>query len=150
MNKSKSKKNRKIIRRILCTAAGVMAAVIFYSAYWFHVIPHRKYSNEDIGICPKAYEIEEADRNIDFRRVKNLRVYLERNGVPLTTDLTEIDQWQGGDIVVWQKHIGIVSDIRNRKGIPFIIHNANPVQLQYEEDILETWGKMVGHYRMSQ
>ena len=70
--------------------------------------------------------------------------------MPLTTDLTEIDQWQGGDTVVWQKHIGIVSDIRNRKGIPFVIHNANPVQLQYEEDILETWGKIVGHYRMSQ
>lgn len=226
MNKKRQKMSRKMGRRIVCAAALVTAAAVFYFAYRFNVIPHKKYSNEDFGITffrssqdrdgdgiddqtdilegarayveteprykskyyetgypddgygvctdvvafalreagydlmelvdedigkhPEEYRIEEADKNIDFRRVKNLRVYLERNGVPLTTDLTRIDEWQGGDIVVWQKHIGIVSDVRNKKGIPFVLHNANPFQVQYEEDILETWGEIVGHYRMSQ
>jgi len=103
----------------------------------------------DIGLCPEAYDIEEADKNIDFRRVKNLRVWLERNAVSLTTDLSDTEAWQGGDIVVWSRHIGIVSDMRNREEIPFVLHNANPFQFGYEEDILETWGEIVGHYRMS-
>ena len=106
--------------------------------------------DEDIALHPLEYDIDEADKNIDFRRVRNLRVYLEHHGIALTTDLSEIEAWQGGDIVVFRKHIGIVSDRRNKKGIPFVIHHANPVQFGYEEDILETWGEIVGHYRISE
>ena len=47
------------------------------------------------------------------------------------------------------KHIGIISDKRNRKGIPFVIHHANPYQRYYEEDILEYRNDIVGHYRIS-
>ncbi len=104
----------------------------------------------DIRQHPADYEITEPDPNIDFRRVRNLRVYLERNAISLTTDLSAIAQWQGGDIVVFRRHIGIVSDRRNKNGVPFVIHNANPLQCGYEEDILETWGEIVGHYRMSE
>ncbi len=106
--------------------------------------------DEDIRLCPQAYGIQEPDPNIDFRRVRNLQVYLERTAISLTTDPTDIRQWQGGDIVVFKRHIGIVSDQRNKKGIPFVIHHANPFQPGYEEDILETWGEIVGHYRMSE
>ena len=53
------------------------------------------------------------------------------------------------DIVVFKNHIGIVSDKRNKKGIPFIIHNQSPYQSNYEEDILESRNDIVGHYRMS-
>ncbi|MCI9400672.1 MAG: DUF1287 domain-containing protein [Lachnospiraceae bacterium] len=45
--------------------------------------------------------------------------------------------------------MGIVSDHRNQKGVPFVIHNANPIQAGYEEDILAIWGKITGHYRIT-
>lgn len=106
--------------------------------------------NQDILNCPEDYEVEEADPYIDFRRVRNLKVYFEHTAISLTTDITEIEEWQAGDIVIWSKHIGIISEHRNKKGIPFVLHNANPIQASYEEDILETWGKIVGHYRISE
>ncbi len=105
--------------------------------------------NEDILNSKEEYNIEKPDINIDFRRVKNLRVYFKRNALELTTDIHKIEDWQGGDIVIFDKHIGIVSDARNKKGIPFIIHHANRYQVSYEEDILEYYGKIVGHYRNS-
>ncbi len=105
--------------------------------------------NEDILKEPTAYNIEKPDKNIDFRRVRNLSVYFQRNALSLTTDIDEIAQWQGGDIVLWKGHIGIVSDHRNQKGVPFVIHNANPIQAGYEEDILAIWGKITGHYRIT-
>lgn len=103
----------------------------------------------DIAAYPDAYDIDEPDSNIDFRRVRNLKVYFQHTAIPLTLDITKTEEWQGGDIVIFEKHIGIVSDNRNKKGIPFVIHNANPIQASYEEDILETWGTIVGHYRIS-
>ena len=81
--------------------------------------------------------------------MRNLRVYFERNAISLTTDITDVEQWQGGDIIVFEKHIGIVSDKRNKNGIPFVIHNGSPAQAGYEQDILEYREDIVGHYRMS-
>ncbi len=95
------------------------------------------------------YNIETVDKNIDFRRVRNLNVYFSDTAITLTTDITKIAEWQGGDIVVFKKHIGIVSDKRNKNGIPFIIHHANPYQKYYEEDILESRDDIIGHYRVS-
>ena len=105
--------------------------------------------NEDIQANKEKYNIEVIDKNIDFRRVKNLQVYFENNAISLTTDITDIKEWQGGDIVIFKNHIGIVSDKRNKKGITFIIHHANPFQKYYEEDILEYMNDIVGHYRIS-
>ena len=92
------------------------------------------------------------DPNIDFRRVPNLKVYFERNHIVLTTDLSQIEQWQPGDIVVFgSKHIGIISDKRNKKGIPYLIHNGGqPIR---EEDFLEIYDKyepISGHYRLKE
>lgn len=89
------------------------------------------------------------DPNIDFRRVPNIQVYLSRHAKSLTLDLTEIEEWQPGDIVVFSdSHIGILSDIRNYKGLPFLLHNGDlPVQ---EEDALERehfLKGISGHYR---
>lgn len=90
------------------------------------------------------------DSNIDFRRVPNLQVYFERNQINLTTDLSKIEEWQPGDIVVFgSSHIGIISDKRNKKGIPYLLHNGG--QPLREEDILEVYNKyepITGHYRM--
>lgn len=105
--------------------------------------------NKDIINNKDQYNIEVVDKNIDFRRVRNLKIYFERNSINLTTNINDISSWQGGDIVVFKNHIGIVSDKRNRKGISFIIHHANPYQIYYEEDILEHRNDIVGHYRIS-
>lgn len=105
--------------------------------------------NEHILAHKGLYDIEVVDKNIDFRRVKNLKIYLDYNAISLTTDINDIEKWQGGDIVVFKNHIGIVSDNRNRKGISFVIHHANPYQKYYEEDILEYHNDIVGHYRIS-
>ena len=89
------------------------------------------------------------DPNIDFRRVPNLKVYFERNQISLTTDLTEIEKWQAGDIVIFgNSHVGIISDKRNKTGVPYLIHNGGqPIR---EEDILELYNNfnpITGHYR---
>ena len=105
----------------------------------------------DIASAPDAYGIETPDSNIDFRRVENLNVFFSRNAQSLTTDLQDIKSWQGGDIVVFGTHIAMVSDKRNRKGIPYIIHLVSPVQKAYEQDGMEHWEKkagIIGHYRM--
>ena len=90
------------------------------------------------------------DSNIDFRRVSNLKVYFDRNQISLTTDLSKISEWQPGDIVTFgTTHIGIISDKRNSKGIPYLIHNTG--QPFREEDVLELYGKdeqISGHYRI--
>ena len=105
--------------------------------------------NEHIKSNRNLYDIDVIDKNIDFRRVQNLKVYLDNNAIVLTNDINKIKEWQGGDIVVFKNHIGIVSDKRNKKGIPFIIHHANPYQRYYEEDILEYHNDIIGHYRIS-
>lgn len=102
----------------------------------------------DVEKNPAVYGIEKPDKSIDFRRVKNLRVYFERTAVSLTCDVSDISEWQGGDIVVFKKHIGIVSDKRNKNGVPFVIHHASPLQRYYEEDILERRNDITGHYRI--
>ncbi len=104
--------------------------------------------NTDILDNPKEYGIEKADENIDFRRVKNLKIYLSNKAITLTKDIYDIDEWQGGDIVVFEKHIGIVSDRRNRDGVTYVIHHSSPYQKYYEEDILEKRDDIVGHYRI--
>lgn len=106
--------------------------------------------NRDIEENKTRYNIEKVDKKIDFRRVRNLNVYFKNNAISLTTNIYEIEEWQGGDIVVFKNHIAVVSDRRNKKGISFIIHHANPIQRYYEEDILEiSSDDIIGHFRIS-
>lgn len=104
----------------------------------------------DIREHPEEYGITAPDKNIDFRRVRNLKVFFSRNTVKLTTNVSETEQWQGGDIVIFERHIGIVSDRRNKNGVPYIIHHNDPWQTAYEQDILEKRTDIVGHYRSSE
>ncbi len=107
--------------------------------------------NEDILNNRERYNIDVVDKKIDFRRVRNLDVYFKNNHIVLTTDLSQIQEWQGGDIIVFKNHIGIVSDKRNKNGVPFLIHHANPLQINYEEDVLQLYDSdsIIGHYRVS-
>lgn len=91
------------------------------------------------------------DKNIDFRRVPNLKVYFDHNALACTLDPYKIAEWQPGDIVIFGEkytHIAIVSDKRNSKGVPYIIHNAGqPIR---EEDALIKYSShspITGHYR---
>ena len=61
----------------------------------------------DVSVHPDAYGISQPDPNIDFRRVVNQNIYFQRHAISLTRDLSQVDQWQGGDIVRW------VPEIRN-------------------------------------
>jgi uncharacterized protein YijF (DUF1287 family) len=89
--------------------------------------------------------------NIDFRRVKNLIVYFKHTAIELTIDVNDIIEWQRGDIVIFEKHIGVVvSDKRNDNGVAYVIHHYSSNQASYEEDILESRNDIVGHYRISE
>lgn len=107
----------------------------------------REMVDHDIALRPEAYPaIEKRDDNIDFRRVVNLHIFFEEYAVSLTIDINKIEEWQPGDIVIFNDdgHIGIVSDKRNASGQPYIIHNGG--QPKREEDYLKR-GKVTAHYR---
>lgn len=103
--------------------------------------------SKDIEENTKDYpNVQKPDSNIDFRRVKNLRVFFDKYATVLTTDTKKTHEWQPGDIVIFNnnKHIGIVSDKRNRDGQVYIIHNGG--QPNREEDYLSR-STVVAHYR---
>ncbi|MBB1548459.1 MAG: DUF1287 domain-containing protein, partial [Clostridiales bacterium] len=52
---------------------------------------------------------------------------------------------------VFKEHIGLISDNRNKRGIPKLIHQGSVTQINYEEDILEFNGQeyIIGHYRVN-
>ena len=105
---------------------------------------------EDIKAHPDEYNIETPDKNIDFRRMQNLKVWFKNNAVSLTTDLSDIEAWQGGDIVIFNNHIGVISNRRNKDGVPYVFHHNDPFQNSYEEDILEKRDDLVAHYRITE
>ena len=103
--------------------------------------------DNDIKARAEAYpKIAKPHNNIDFRRVRNLRIFFEEYAVSLTVDINEISEWQPGDIVIFEddKHIGIISDKRNKDGQPYVIHNGG--QPNREEDYLRK-STVTGHYR---
>ncbi len=105
--------------------------------------------DKDISENKQLYftEDEKRDPNIDFRRVRNLKIYFERHAESLTTDTRQIEQWQPGDIVVYSpSHIAVVSDRRNADGVPYILHQSTVCA--GEADLLGAW-KIEGHYRIT-
>ena len=99
----------------------------------------------DIAAHREAYP-QATDSNINFRRVRNLSVFLERNAEVLTTSKENPQDWMPGDIVVFDGHIGICSDKRNTKGLPYLIHHANSVDGTREADDIPRL-TVLGHYR---
>ena len=127
----------------VCT--DVVANALKYSGYDLMTL-----IQEDIAENPQDYHIDKPDPNIDFRRVKNLSVFFSHTAIRLTTDISAIEEWQGGDIVIFRKHIGVISDRRNKNGVPYVIHHNDPWQKAYEQDILEQRDDLTGHYRISE
>jgi uncharacterized protein YijF (DUF1287 family) len=101
----------------------------------------------DFGAYPKNWGMARPDRNIDHRRVPNLRTFLTRQGAKLPiTDKPK--DWLPGDIITSMvggklPHIGIVSD-RVRNGRPLVIHNIG--RGTREEDVLFA-NHINGHFR---
>ena len=62
----------------------------------------------------------------------------------LTNDINKIEQFQKGDIIVFKKHIAIISYKRNKDGIPYIIHHSG--NYKYIEDAIKRY-TIIGHYR---
>lgn len=96
---------------------------------------------------PKNWGLNGPDRNIDHRRVPNLRTWLARQhaSLPIPGDGSG---WQPGDIFTsivarTGTHIGLVSDRPGRKS-PLIIHNIGGGAR--EEDALLDW-PITGRYR---
>jgi len=90
------------------------------------------------------------DRNIDHRRVPNQMHFLRKFGRTLPVGISgrELATWHPGDLVYWKldnglDHCGVVSDRRNARGVPLVIHN---IQQTAEEDVLGRW-RIIGHFR---
>lgn len=101
--------------------------------------------------------IKKPDPNIDFRRVPNLDIFLQRHATTLTNEIISgnidnLREWQAGDIVVFSKpnqHIAIVSDKRDGNGVPYLIHSYGDFA---KEDVWVLYADrkilpIVGHYR---
>ncbi len=96
----------------------------------------------------KNWGLTRTDRNIDHRRVPNLRTFFTRKGwqQPITNNPKD---YKPGDLVTCMlggtlPHIMIVSDRRSEEGIPLIIHNIGDGT--QEEDLLFAF-PINGHYR---
>ena len=99
---------------------------------------------------PHAWGLPGPNANIDHRRVPNLACFFQRHGQTLTTIVSPqtVREWHPGDIVCWKPdgqhdHIGVLSDSRDKSGIPLVIHNAGRCE---EADCLTRW-PITGHYR---
>lgn len=119
--------------------------------------------DEDMLTHPEHYSTN-FDPNINFRRVRNVQVYLENHVQNLslctTTKCFKEGLWQPGDIVTFEQipgslwHIAIVSDeteplnTSSEVEIPLLIHNYGFGVV--ENNKLLTWpAPIMGHFRLT-
>jgi hypothetical protein len=97
---------------------------------------------------PKIWGLKGTDRNIDHRRVPNLKTFFKRRGFSLPVT-KKAEDYQPGDLVTCTvpphlPHIMIVSDRKSANGTPLVVHNIG--RGTREEDALFTY-PLTGHYR---
>jgi len=97
---------------------------------------------------PKIWGLRRPDKNIDHRRVPNLRTYFKRRGISLPVTKKKED-YLPGDLVTCTvagnlPHIVIVSGKKASDGTPLIIHNIGSGA--EEENALFSF-PITGHYR---
>ena len=104
--------------------------------------------DEDMLNFPEEYPYK-SDPNINYRRVVNLKIFFDRYFEKIDLD----QDWQPGDIVTYDQisgglwHIAILSDKKNKDGIPLLIHNYGRGVV--EDDFLFKWpAAITGHYRV--
>lgn len=104
----------------------------------------------NFGKYPKIWGLRGTDRNIDHRRVPNLMTFFERKHEKLDLpDEVAGGEFKPGDIVTCTvpphlPHVMIVSDKKNAKGLPLVIHNIGGGTR--EEDRLGSF-PLTGHFR---
>ncbi|MDH3324783.1 MAG: DUF1287 domain-containing protein [Candidatus Peregrinibacteria bacterium] len=118
--------------------------------------------DKDMKQNPERYPTE-FDSNINFRRVRNVKIFLDHYAQKLPTciDAPECfneELWQPGDIVTYDQipgslwHIAIISNKATEKKsstIPFLIHNYGRGTL--ENNMLLNWpSPITGHYRINE
>lgn len=105
----------------------------------------------NFGAYPKNWGLKKTDRNIDHRRVPNLRRYFDRKGYSLKLPAEgEYTNFLPGDLVTCTvpphlPHIMLVSDKKTLGGRPLVIHNIGGGAR--EEDVLAAY-PLTGHYRL--
>lgn len=128
---------------------GVCTDVV-WNAFFGADIDLKKLVDADIARNPIAYEavVTKPDPNIDFRRVRVLEVFFQRNAESLTTDYNDIFAWMPGDIVTFEsKHIAIVSGLRNIWGRPYIIQHGRDPAAEEDRIFASDGMEISGHYR---
>lgn len=111
----------------------------------------------DMKKNPKRY-VHTSDPNINFRRVRNVKNFLDFYAKKLSTstdkDTLKNGTWKAGDIVTFDQipgslwHIAIVSN-KTQNGVPLLIHNYGHGTV--EDNKLLTWpAPITGHYRLSE
>lgn len=110
---------------------------------------------DNFASYPKLWGLSKPDRNIDHRRVANLRVFLTRQSAALPIP-RDASQWASGDIITQElvvpgdprpglAHIGIVSDaMAPAGGRRMVIHNIGAGTRV--EDSLASY-RVTGRYR---
>ncbi|TAG08601.1 MAG: DUF1287 domain-containing protein [Verrucomicrobia bacterium] len=98
---------------------------------------------------PQIWRLRAPDKNIDHRRVPNLKVFFKRQGYELTVSQDQ-KNYKAGDLVTCivpphLPHIMVVSDRLTDDGRPLVIHNIGSGAK--EEDRLFDF-KLTGHYRL--
>lgn len=102
------------------------------------------------SLYPSSWGLRRPDRNIDHRRVPNLRTFFQRQAWSLPVSRHAAD-YKPGDIVTSLippnlPHVMIVSDKRTPSGRPLVIHNIG-AGTQEEDRLFEY--PITGHYRIT-
>ncbi|MFC1647778.1 DUF1287 domain-containing protein [Patescibacteria group bacterium] len=114
--------------------------------------------DNDMWANPGRYP-HDPDPNINYRRVINVKAYLEYHAQSLSTctdaQCFNDGLWQPGDIVTYNQmegglwHIAIISNKKAGDSVPYLVHNGGGGVK--EQNMLLTWPATIsGHYRFSE
>jgi len=132
---------------------GVCADVVIRALRSAYGLDLQKLVHEDMKKdfpgYPRTWGLRRPDKNIDHRRVPNLQVFFRKKGWSLVVSDAP-DDYRPGDIVTCtipphRPHIMIVSEKKNRRGIPLVIHNIG-AGVREEDRLFEF--SLTGHYRI--
>jgi uncharacterized protein YijF (DUF1287 family) len=134
---------------------GVCTDVVIRALREGYMMDLQKLVHEDMKIefsaYPDIWGLKKPDRNIDHRRVPNLKTYFKRRGFSLTVT-RKVKDYLPGDFVTCTvgrnlAHVMVVSDRKTSGGVPLVIHNIGSGVR--EEDRLFKF-PITGHYRIKE
>lgn len=132
---------------------GVCTDVVIRALRQARKIDLQKLVHEDMRAnfskYPKNWGLKRPDKNIDHRRVPNLKTLFKRKGWSLAVTKKNED-YKPGDLVTCTvagrlPHIMIVSDVLDADGTPMVIHNIGSGARE-EARLFEF--PLTGHYRV--